>query len=248
MPQIRSRLRALVAGAVVAVLGALLVPALSAPAHAADYYRYWAFYVLDGETWNYSNDGVAAVPQDGSTIGFRYAAPAAKTPNLPRADPAETGFDTVCADTPAEDGRKRIAVLVDYGVSADAEGQDIPDPIAGCAQVAPKATALQALTSVVEARTKDSGSLGQLLCGIDGYPADGCADVVSKTATPPDGDPVAFAIAGSDTDQSSDSADDTGTGEEDSSSQTLLYVGLGVLVLVVIAGGVLLGRRRGSAG
>lgn len=130
--------------------------------------------------------------------------------------------------------------------------------MAGCAQLGESGTALQALDSVTDTRTEDSGSMGKLLCGISGYPTDGCADQTVDTATPPDADSVEFALQGSEsasgdasdaaTDQpGDDSGADTGANDSGSGTQTLVYVGLGLLVIVLLVGGVLIGRRRGSS-
>ena len=79
-------------------------------------------------------------------------------------------FDAVCVDTPAVDGQKRVAVIIDFGVEADAEGQEIPAPKAACAQVPTEANGLQVLEAVAEIRTENHG--GPLLCAIDGYPGE----------------------------------------------------------------------------
>ncbi len=64
-------------------------------------------------------------------------------------------------------------MIIDFGVEADAEGQEIPDPEGGlCPGGRPKANGLQVLESVADVRTENLG-FGPLLCGIDGYPAEG---------------------------------------------------------------------------
>lgn len=251
--------RRAVAALIATLVGLALLPMLAAPAHAADYYRYWGVFELQGDTWTPSQEGAGTLqPDDGSMLGFRFAAPDAKTPNVPRNDPAAVDFDTVCGDTEAEDGSKRVAVVIDYGAEEDAEGQALPDNQAGCALIDQTGTALQALDSVADTRTEDSGSMGKLLCGIAGYPTAGCASEVVSTATPADDGFVEFAIdgasagAGESSDQSADqpgddSGADTGAESAGAGTQTLLYVGLGLLVIVLLLGGLLIGRRRGSS-
>ena len=203
------------------------------PAHAApEYYRYWVYFTVDEGIYVSSNLGVGAVtPADGSVQAFRYAAPADYLkPNEPRIDLTQVTFDTVCADTPAVDGQKRVAVLLDFGVTEDAEGATIPAATAECSQVDAKATTLQVLQKVAEVRTKDMS--GPFVCAIDGYPASDCGASVT-TATPADSGFVTI------------SADNPAAEEDD--SNTALYAGLGALVVVLIAGGVVITRRNKSA-
>ena len=108
-----------------------------------------------GRQYVLADKGVgAATPKDGSIEAYRYAAADFKKPNLPRIDLNVVDFDAVCAETPAVDGEKRVAVLIDFGVEADSEGQEIPEPKAACAQAATEATGLQVLQSVIDVRTK----------------------------------------------------------------------------------------------
>ncbi len=225
----------------VAIVGA------AAPASATDYYRYWSYFNVDSGSYLASEQGVGAtVPKDGTVDAYRYAAPDPKQPSLPRLDLSTITFDAVCSDTAEAAGSKRVAVLVDYGVDADAEGQAVPEPTVACASVPTKATGMQVLQSVAEVRTKTS-SFGPLLCGIDGFPAKGCADEVTKQATPADDGflDVTVATAG-DTGTTTDTSGDTSS-ESDSGSSTGLYAGLGVLVVVLLGGGVVLARRNRSA-
>jgi hypothetical protein len=207
----------------------------SGSASAADVYRYWIYFqVQDGEFVSSEKGFGDTVPADGSIEAYRYAAPAAyPSTNLPRADLDEVTFDEVCDDTDPADGKKRVAVLIDYGVEADSDGAEVPDPEAACALVDEEATGAQTLAAVADVRQKKS-SFGPLLCAVDGYPAVGCADVKADAATPPDADPAAFSIVGAD----EDSADD----EDDDNLPWLL--GAGAVVVLLGAGGVLMARRN----
>jgi len=209
-----------------------LVLGVAAPAQATDYYRSWTFFNVEDGKYVVSMVGVAGVtPADGSVEAYRYAAPADfNEPNLPRLDLATITFDSVCADTAAVDGQKRVAVLVDFGVAEDAEGATVPGATAECAQVDTDATALQVLQKVAETRTKDMG--GPFVCAIDGYPASGCAPTV-QTATPADSGFVTVA------------SDQPAAAEDD--SNTALYAGLGAIVVVLLAGGAFVARRNKSA-
>jgi len=219
---------------------------VTTPARAADIYKYWGYFsVADGAFVYATNGPGAAQPAEGSIEAYRYAAPADfNKPNLPRADLEVVTFDSVCGESTAATGEKRVAVLVDYGVETDAaNGETTPDPAAACAVVPDDASGLQVLQAAFgEVRTEDS-SAGPSVCGISGYPATGCLNTKVDTGTPPDGQPVAFAIAGADTSDSS--AASQPSGDDDDNNLTLLVVSAVVLVLVVV-GALLLQRRRRS--
>ncbi|WP_262986032.1 SCO2322 family protein, partial [Streptomyces sp. CBMA123] len=118
-PARRPARRAL-AAVLLPLVGALVLLAAAAPAQAAGY-RYWSFWHgADGGAWTYQQQGPAiAVPPDGSVDGWRFAVSpdggqdAAKPRTAAR-------FDEICAATPAQDGRKRVAVVLDFGTAEDA--------------------------------------------------------------------------------------------------------------------------------
>lgn len=156
-----------------AVLGA-------APAHAEGY-RYWSFWQAPaaGGSWAYATQGPATLrPADGSVVGFRFAvskdsADAAK----PR---GAADFAVVCADTPAEDGGKRVAVVLDFGTPADAPaGETPPAARSACAKVGADGSAADALAAVAKPLRYDSNAL---LCAIAGYPRTGCGEKVNEKA------------------------------------------------------------------
>jgi len=223
----------------------LTIGGLGSPAHAADYYRYWIYFqVADGKYVVSQKGAGGTTPVDGSVEAYRYAAPADfNKPNLPRADLTAVTFDSVCGGTEAADGQKRVAVIIDFGVEADAEGQAVPDPKAACAQVPVKATGLQVLDAVSDVRSKTT-SMGPSLCGIDGYPAKHCADVVTKTATPADDGNVSIQVATSADDTDAAKKDDAGKKDD---STFGLYAGIGVLVLALLAAGAYVARRGRNA-
>ena len=222
----------------IAAAGLVLSPGA---AHADDIYRYWGYFgVQDGKLVAMSTGPAEATPADGSIEGYRYAAPSDFTnPNLPRADLSKVTFDAVCAATKSAAGQKRVAVLIDYGVEQDApSGLTPPKPQALCAAVPVDANGLQVLQAVEPKLRTQTGSFGPLLCGIADYPATGCADEIAKSGTPADGAPVDFAIAGDNAGQKSAPAD--------SSSNTSLLIGAGVLLAALVAGGAILARRRSA--
>ncbi|MFF5367831.1 SCO2322 family protein [Streptomyces sp. NPDC013187] len=183
----------------------LLVPLLlcagAGQAQAAGY-RYWSFWERDAGHWVYATQGPSlARPSDGDVQGFRFAvsedsADAAR----PR---GKADFATICAKTPARDGGKRVALVLDFGTPSDAPaGETPPATRTACARVSPDATTAEALASVAKPLRYDTDAL---LCAISGYPEKGCGEQVSKEQqerpaaeknSPSDGGPSLGLLAG----------------------------------------------------
>lgn len=210
----------------------------STSAHAEDSYQYWGYYQVADGAFTYATEGAGSTnPADGSIEGHRWSATPQGKMNVPRADLTTLTFDAICADKEAADGEKRVAVIVDFGVEADALGDDeTPDPFAACAVVPAAATGLQTLQAVAEVRTEAS-SFGPALCGIDGYPSTTCADGTTTTASPED-EIVDIAVRGE--------GDESSSSDDDDSNLPLL-IGAGVVVVLLGAGGVALARRNKTA-
>lgn len=217
---------------------ALGLVATATPAQAADdAYAYWLYYtVQDGEFSFQENKGPASyVPADGDIEGYRFAAAVFPPTQAPRADLSEVDFETVCGDVSADEGEKRVAVLIDYGLPSDATGDDeTPTPTAECAVVPEKANGLQVLGAVSDTRLGDKSSL----CAINGYPGTGCFEAAAK-ASPEDKGPVTFEVAGPGA-----AADDA---QADDDSNTLLIGGAAAVIVLLALGGLLLNRRRSAA-
>ncbi|MEU5700243.1 SCO2322 family protein [Streptomyces aurantiacus] len=174
---------------------ALLVPVLllavlgTAGQAQAVGYRYWSFWDRasdssaggtggTGDTWLYATQGPSmARPSDGDVQGFRFSVSEdSKHSAKPR---GEAGFATICAKTPAREGTKRVALVLDFGTAADAPpGSTPPDrsPRTACARVDEDATTADALASVAKPLRYDTNAL---LCAIAGYPRTGCGEAVS---------------------------------------------------------------------
>lgn len=170
--------------AVALALGIALALLAATPALAA-YYRYWSFWDgAAGGTWVYATQGPSlARPADGAVQGFRFSVSkdAAAQAAQPR---AAADFEAVCGATAPAEGRKRVALVIDFGVPEDAPAGDTPPgaaPRTACAQVAPDATAAEALASVAKPLRYNSAAL---LCAISGYPKQGCGDQVADGPTP----------------------------------------------------------------
>ena len=164
--------------AAIAAAAALMPVALAAPAHAAAY-RYWSYWLGSDGQWSFSNMGASSrTPADGTVEGWRFSVSGVAGNDRPSFAP---DFDTVCADTPAQEGRKRVAVVVDPGVAQDApDGEMPPGAWALCVVAEPRATGYDVLRAAAPVRV-DSG----LICAIGGYPATECAVVIDEDPPEP---------------------------------------------------------------
>lgn len=223
---VRSRPRpARLAAAIAALAVALVGVAMAMPA-AAESFRYWGYYSSDGSTWAFAQTGPAdAVPADGAVEGWRFAVADEASTRVPRAEP---DFATLCGSASAEDGMKRVGVVIDYGTAQDApEGDTAPAARGACAVVDTDASGSDVLAAVADLRVGDGG----FVCGIDGYPTQGCGDPVDGPAPSSDEEPVELELATS----------DSGTG-----SASWLPVVLGLAAVIAIAAAALLVARRRS--
>ncbi len=177
-PTRRTQVRGLLATLVALALAVLTI----APAQAAAY-RYWGFYQLTDGAWAYAQKGPdQTTPKDGTVEGWRYAIGDETSSRLPR---AVLTFDELCATTPAEDGKKRVGLVVDYGRTADsADDATPPEPAATCAVVSTDGTSSDVLATAGQLRVE-----GGLVCAVAGYPATDCGGEVkevSREAAAPD--------------------------------------------------------------
>jgi hypothetical protein len=170
--------------ALLSLLAALLLAGAgmgaAGPAHATGY-RYWSFWDRDGARWVYATQGPAtARPSDGDVQGFRFAVSEdSQDADQPR---GTADFAAICADTPAREGKKRVALVLDFGTAADAPSGETPPPARTvCASVSPDATTAEALAAVAKPLRYDTNAL---LCAISGYPRQGCGEQVAAGDKP----------------------------------------------------------------
>nr|WP_203610413.1 SCO2322 family protein [Streptomyces sp. SID8111] len=192
-------------------------------------YRYWSFWERDGGQWTYATEGPStARPADGDVQGFRFSVSedsgdAAK----PR---GAADFDTICAGTPAQDGRKRVALVLDFGTAADApSGETPPEGRTVCARVAGNATTAQALAAVAKPLRYDTNAL---LCAIEGYPKSGCGEQVSGTASGGETSGKDSSATGGDASESSDAARSADSSDGDGGPSLGLVAGIAVVVFL----------------
>ena len=150
---------------VLAVAGLLLGPV---PNASAANYRYWGYWQLTAGSWGFAQKGPdQLVPVDGSVEGWRYAVDDGSGTRTPR---AVLTFEQLCGSTPAQAGKKRVGVVLDFGRTVDSEaGATPPAPLAKCAQVVPAATGAEVLAATTTVRTGNG-----LVCALGDYPAAGC--------------------------------------------------------------------------
>jgi MYXO-CTERM domain-containing protein len=153
----------------------VLAAGVSGPAHAEGY-RYWSFWERSGSAWMYATQGPAtARPDDGDVQGFRFSVSEGSSDAAKPRGAAD--FTTICGDTPARKGAKRVAFVLDFGIAADAPaGETPPEGRTACALVPEDATSAEGLASVAKPLRYNSAAL---LCAISGYPGKGCAEQVS---------------------------------------------------------------------
>ncbi|MDT7844692.1 SCO2322 family protein [Streptomyces justiciae] len=158
------------------LLAALCLLPLSTQAAHATGYRYWSFWDRTGTAWTYATQGPAtAVPSDGDVQGFRFAV---SEDSADATKPRGTAsFAKICANTPAASGKKRVALIIDFGTRTDAPSGETPPALrTRCALVPKNATTAEALASVAKPLRYDTNAL---LCAIAGYPETGCGEPVA---------------------------------------------------------------------
>jgi hypothetical protein len=234
----------------VLLLSVLFLAGTARTADAADGYKYWNYFHVTGGKYVFASTGPADyTPKDGSVEAYRFGLSSAASGLPPRAAATTYTADTICAGTEAGAGEKLVGVLLDYGTAADAEsGETPPEPRADCAAVPAAANGQQVLDAVADVRT-DQG----LTCGIDGYPVKVCSVTVKNAPRAATNQTVDFALPEAAAPEASASADPATESSADSASDSQdggapwTLVAVGVVVLLLAAGGLALARRSRNA-
>ncbi|MGW6277613.1 SCO2322 family protein [Kribbella sp. NPDC055071] len=224
-----------------ALAGLLLAGTVATTAQAEDGYRFWGYYQWSSGQWAFAQKGAdQVVPADGAVEGWRFAVGGVK-PRVPR---AAGDFDAICGKTPAETGKKRVALVVDPGTPEDAAGGETPGPATGtCVVTDPKATGAKILAAVAPVRIEKG-----LTCGIAGYPGKGCGDAVKSIKVPATDDPVTLQV-GAAVGATPTAAPSPAASSSDSDSGTP-WTGViiaAAAIVIVAGGGLALNRRRTTA-
>jgi len=238
----RAPIRVLLAAVVAACLSVLTL----APAQAAAY-RYWGFYQLTGTTWAFAQKGPdQTVPKDGSVEGWRFAVADETSTRYPR---AVLTFDQLCGSTPAQSGKKRVGLVLDFGRPADApDGATPPQPRAVCAVVDTSASSAAVLAVAGGVRTEKG-----LVCAVAGYPTSDCGGAVKEVsaAAKAKDEPVTIAAPSATPSATpagaSDVASSATSGTSTSGGTVAAYVVVGLLLLALVAYLLVRSRARRNA-
>ena len=142
-------------------------------------FRFWAYWLGSDTGWSFSNQGASRRPADGTVEGWRFAVSEASSSTIPPRH--STSFARICGSTPAQDGKKRVGLVIDFGTTADAPDGESPPALTATCVVAPNdANGYAVLAAAVQLRT-DAG----LICGMNGYPATECGVPVADPTTSP---------------------------------------------------------------
>ena len=217
-------------------------------AHAAAY-RFWGFYQWKSSAWSLANVGPGAVtPKDGAVEGWRLAVSGEKSP--PRVPRAAGDFTQLCGTTDPVSGKKRIAVVIDYGIAGEGDDPKPPPAARGaCAVVDTKASSAQVLAAVASVRESKS-----LICAIDSFPATGCGDPVAKApdvASPEPTVTLVLPVAATPADKPTKKAgtathDSTAAASDDSAGFPVWQVVGAAVVVGLVVGGFMMRRRRAT--
>lgn len=162
----------------IAGLGLALALGFAPSAHAESVYRYWSYWQGEAGSWQFAQVGVGSVAvADGQVQGWRFVTSgAAGSKGLaPRVSP---DFAQICAGIPAAPDVARVAVVIDFGDTADNPGAGAPPaPLVKCLKAAPGTSSAALMTDNLDIRSKDA-----FVCGINGWPAAGCGEPVDATA------------------------------------------------------------------
>jgi hypothetical protein len=222
--------RAVVTATIALVALAALPPAAQAQ---GDVFRFWGYYQWTDGAWAFAPVGPAeAAPAEGAIEGWRFAVAGAE-PRVPRAD---GDFELICGSTEAADGQKRVAVVIDFGSEADSEDGSQPPAARGeCAVVAEDATGSDVLNEAAgDVRLDQSG----LVCGIAGYPAEGCGGPVDTPAPTGPEEQVELTLPAAEGEGEAAAADEPDSQDEGSGVPVGLLVGIGIVAVVGVAAAV----------
>jgi hypothetical protein len=148
------------------VVAVLLGIATTAPAQAGTVYAYWSYWQGDTGTWKYATTGPATAPAvDGAVDGWRFTLGSSGHADQPTPAP---DFNAICGTTVKLEGSVRVALVIDYGIAADAV------PITHCAVVDAGLSRASALSAVASLRLNDG-----FICAINDIPRTGCGDAVA---------------------------------------------------------------------
>jgi hypothetical protein len=157
---------------IAALLAALFSQSFIAPANAESKgWRYWGYYqaAAKSSAWKAALTGPTVDIADGSVEGWIFTFSGDDVPSTPPS--VKPNFKQICGSTKAQDGKKRIGLVIDFGDRTYApKGEKIQKTIVRCVVTTKASQGLEVLGQVVDVRQDESG----LICGFNGYPAKEC--------------------------------------------------------------------------
>ena len=142
-------------------------------------YRYWGYFqAAPGETtWTAAMTGPTVDIKDGAVEGWSFVFSSDDiTSEAPSVKP---DFATICGNIKAVPGKKRIALVIDFGKKAYAPvGEKVKRRMARCVRTDMKSQGIDVLGRVVKVRAEASG----LICGFNGYPREECGAEIETPA------------------------------------------------------------------
>ena len=164
---------------VLAVVGVCASFLFAYTAQASPAYRYWTYWQVSNSQWNFAQAGPASTtPANGSVEGWRFGISSSRanqtmTPRLANS----TAFANICGNEIPPAGMKRVALVVDSGLEQHAPRGESPGTIfTKCMQIQESANGYDVLRRAQPVRT-DNG----LICAINNYPRQECAEVVDES-------------------------------------------------------------------
>ena len=142
-------------------------------------YRYWGYFqAAPGETsWTAAMTGPTVDIKDGAVEGWSFVFSSDDIPS--EAPSVKPDFATICANIKAVPGKKRIALVMDFGKKAYAPaGEKVKRTMVRCVRTDKKSQGIDVLGQLVKVRAEASG----LICGFNGYPRQECGVEIETPA------------------------------------------------------------------
>ena len=142
-------------------------------------YRYWGYFqAAPGETtWTAAMTGPTVDIKDGAVEGWSFVFSSDDIPS--EAPSVKPDFATICAHIKPVPGKKRIALVIDFGKKAYApNGEKVKRTQVRCVRTAKSSQGIDVLGQVVKVRAEASG----LICGFNGYPKKECGVEIETPA------------------------------------------------------------------
>ena len=151
----------------------VIASCITPTAQAADTgWRYWGYFQAapGASKWTAAMTGPTVNVADGSVEGWAFTFSSDAIPDA-RAPKIEPSFSTICGKTKVVAGKKRVAVMVDFGSAVlRPKGETTPRLIQKCVVADKSALGIDVLGLAVKVRAEGSG----FICGLNGYPAKEC--------------------------------------------------------------------------